>query len=77
MFSCEFCEISKNTFFTEHLWGAASQYWTLILTYFHETKKLEKVIVIEGVRECVFWKCKWNEEDISRTARNFLMNFLL
>ena len=20
MFSCEFCEISKNTFFTEHLW---------------------------------------------------------
>ena len=25
MFSCEFCEISKNTFFTEHLWTAASQ----------------------------------------------------
>ena len=23
-FSCEFCEISKNTFFTEHLWTAAS-----------------------------------------------------
>ena len=21
--SCEFCEISKNTFFTEHLWTAA------------------------------------------------------
>ena len=20
MFCCEFCEISKNTFFTEHLW---------------------------------------------------------
>ena len=20
MFSCEFCKISKNTFFTEHLW---------------------------------------------------------
>ena len=20
VFSCEFCEISKNTFFTEHLW---------------------------------------------------------
>ena len=25
MFSCEFCEISKNTFFTEHLWTAASE----------------------------------------------------
>ena len=24
MFSCEFCEISKNTFFTEHLWVTAS-----------------------------------------------------
>ena len=29
--SCEFCEISKNTFFTEHLWTAASEYniWLL------------------------------------------------
>ena len=24
MFSCEFWEISKNTFFTEHLWTTAS-----------------------------------------------------
>ena len=24
VFSCEFCEISKNTFFAEHLWAAAS-----------------------------------------------------
>ena len=24
MYSCEFCEISKNTFFTEHLWTTAS-----------------------------------------------------
>ena len=24
VFSCEFCEISKNTFFTEHLWTNAS-----------------------------------------------------
>ena len=23
-FFCEFCEISKKTFFTEHLWAAAS-----------------------------------------------------
>ena len=25
MLSCEFCEVSKNTFFTEHLWTAASE----------------------------------------------------
>ena len=24
MFSCEFYKISKNTFFTEHLWATAS-----------------------------------------------------
>ena len=24
LFSCEFCEISKNTFFTERLWTTAS-----------------------------------------------------
>ena len=26
VFSCEFCEISKNTFFTEHLCATASKY---------------------------------------------------
>ena len=25
VFSCEFCEISKNIFFTEHLWTTASE----------------------------------------------------
>ena len=25
VFSCEFCKISKNTFFTEHLWTIASE----------------------------------------------------
>ena len=25
VFSCEFCEISKNTVFTEHLWTTASK----------------------------------------------------
>ena len=29
LFSYEFCEISKNTFFTEHLWETASEH-TLI-----------------------------------------------
>ena len=24
VFSCEFCEISKRTFFTDHLWATAS-----------------------------------------------------
>ena len=31
MFSCEFCEISKNIFFTEHLWTTASE-WNKLQT---------------------------------------------
>ena len=33
VFSCEYCEISKNTFFTEHLWATASKqrYWKMYL----------------------------------------------
>ena len=30
--SCEFCEISKNTFVTQHLWKTASDYGT---TFWH------------------------------------------
>ena len=37
--SCEFCEISKNTFFTEHLWAtasvAASEPSTIFAEIFH------------------------------------------
>ena len=39
VFSCEFCEIFKNTFFTEHLWTTASkgyfgnELWKLIANY--------------------------------------------
>ena len=34
MFSREFCEISKNTFFTEHFWATASMKCTLGLRRF-------------------------------------------
>ena len=36
VFSCEFCEISKNTFFTEPLWATAS------VTYNYEEKSTTK-----------------------------------
>ena len=34
LFSCEFCEIFKNTFFTEHLWMTASVCLNVILWFF-------------------------------------------
>ena len=33
VFYCEFCEISKNTFFTEHLWATASVFAVLSLLF--------------------------------------------
>ena len=35
-FSCEFCEISKNTFFTEHFLPSASDWFQLITYEFSE-----------------------------------------
>ena len=29
VFSCEFCEMSKNTFLTEHHWTTASRLWSI------------------------------------------------
>ena len=36
MFSCEFCEISKNTFFTEHLATASAFLKAIILKTFND-----------------------------------------
>ena len=36
VFSCEFCEISESTFFTEHIWATASE--NLIFTIFQLRK---------------------------------------
>ena len=41
VFSYEFCEISKNTFFTEHAWTTAS-YLTNLVEYYSD--HYEKVI---------------------------------
>ena len=30
-FYCEFCEISRNTFFTEHIWTTSSRLWRKFL----------------------------------------------
>ena len=37
VFACKFCEISKNTFFAEHLRATASLYISKNRTYFQES----------------------------------------
>ena len=47
VFSCEFCKISKNTFFAEHLWMTASNFichvlfiFSIIINFRHEKSRL-------------------------------------
>ena len=44
VFSCEYCEISKNIFFTEHLWTTAS-----INKKYEELLKGENIKIISTV----------------------------
>ena len=45
---CQFCEISKNTFFTEHLWATAS-----------ENKTLTSLKMFWLNHIFTFWKATW------------------
>ena len=44
VFSCEFCEISKNNFFTEHLWTTAPEQINKILRL-GNSKTINKVTI--------------------------------
>ena len=55
MFSCEFCQISKSTFFTEHLWATAS-----ILREGRRLKQIEISIVSKLTKKKIKKeKCSW------------------
>ena len=49
VFSCEICEISKNTFLTEHLWGIASRCCKVIFetAYFPQVHDVNSVHYID------------------------------
>ena len=52
MFSCEFCEISKNTFFTEHLQTTASDYLLgLCNIYVNKELQSKKIILFPVLNE--------------------------
>ena len=40
VFSCKFCEISRNTFFTEHLWATVS----VVMDEVNKKLKIKKVL---------------------------------
>ena len=57
VFSCEFCEISKNTFFTEHLWTTASVFSRRSQPAACNTIKKETII---QVFSCECWEVVYN-----------------
>ena len=58
MFTCEFCETFKNTFFTEHLWTTASVFWTCPdISQFHISRItwgiIWQLIIVEAVNNAL------------------------
>ena len=45
MFSCEFCENSKKTFFIEHFWMTASKMSNSPISLFHKFFSLKRLNV--------------------------------
>ena len=54
VFSCEFCQISKNTFFTEHLWATAS-----ILREGRRSKQKKFQSFLNFTKKIVIKKCSY------------------
>ena len=57
LFSCEFCEISKDIFFTEHLWVTASDPTSSLIRYFPKCSPIFFFLIF-----CLF-VCFWNVEE--------------
>ena len=54
MFSCEFCEISKNAFFTEHAWVGASVHSDHFLIQFWDQKNYPKISFVTQCLKNIF-----------------------
>ena len=76
VFSCEFCEISKNTFFTEHLWTTGSVYRNQGLT--HDPKNLNGLTVHDFTKvPLIEAHIKTFYSDISSLSETFLDSSIL
>ena len=65
VFSCEFWENFKNTFFTEHLWTTASVYTeAIIYCFLKQHKRSEYRIEIKFEKESLFDKVKFYIEKL-------------
>ena len=72
MLSCEFCKISNNTFFTEHIWATASSFTKEIVDQDYFCFYLKSVLLIfKEHRPKRLWKRLWVQQPLG-TADQFL-----
>ena len=72
VFSCEFCETSKNTFFTEHLWATASE----CLQYVRCRSSVWNFPVVSFFKIFFIWKTYFQEHLRVFFIHFFLLSFL-
>ena len=72
VFSCEFCEISKNIFFTEHLLGTASLCHLIPLVRFFQGLKYAYVVHISVFLDLIWFACFYDlmNRGLFRTLSN-------
>ena len=86
MFSCELCDISKNTFFTEHLWATSSvlideekigKYFSvkssLRTVDQHYTGKFLVQVWFRQIKTTLLWLFSCKKMTISRTSRSQML----
>ena len=68
VFSCEFCEIPKNTFFTEHLWTIASSAIHILISFWMTLVSIEnqKFRIIITIRRNTRMLSKFLSSNINR-----------
>ena len=85
MFSCEFCELSRKTFFTEHLWTTASIsdcFFCISESYEIYSKTefnyfmTETPIVSKPVHFSGLGRPSWKELKVKRMTRSYPAVFL-
>ena len=71
-FSCEFCVIFKNTFFTEHLWMSALM--SFANNYYCNLHLPNKDLYLEYGSHCNKWSIcsKWVEETQQKLTKIFI-----
>ena len=72
--TCEYCEISKNTLFTENLWTTASKFVTEMLIF--RSSRSQMLFKIGALKNFAIWEPLSNNKDLLLTLAAAPSEFL-